>query len=463
MTTLTETADRPAARFHAVRDHAATPWAVLAAFLVAGWFGLAGLDAANLTIMVLVLYYAAAGTSFSLLYGSLGVFSLAQPVFVMVGGYTTAYLFSRHGISPWISMPVAMGVAAALAFPVGFIAMRRSGTIVTALVTLILSQAAPPIISAIKPLGGTVGLYIPVKSGDSWWTMQFTTGVPFARILLVMNVLFIGGLMWFTRSKWGGWAAAVRDSEVAARASGIPALRVRITLFVVAAMMASLPGVVYAQYNLLSNTELFLSTSALFQVLVVALVGGVDRAWGTLVGAALMIQVSHRLTEAAGGRPGIGPLTFAAAFLLMALVLPRGISGAWAAFVARDAEPGPGAGGFWRRTPVASLLGALTGRGGEDARAGGGGGSATTAAEPEARATPQGDATAKAGADAGEEDASRGRGARTDGDGGNGEAAATPGGDAGMGSGTGAVERPDADEGPDAGGRRSANAADGSA
>ncbi|MFC5752716.1 branched-chain amino acid ABC transporter permease [Actinomadura rugatobispora] len=342
--TLTDAAGRPAHR--RIREHAATRWVVLAVFLVVTWFSLGGLESATLTIMVLVLYYAAAGTSFNLLFGSLGVFSLAQPVFVMVGGYTSAYLFARHGISPWISMLVAMSVAALLALPVGFIAMRRSGTIVTALVTLILSMAAPPIIAAVKPLGGTVGLYIPVKSGDNWWDMQFATGVPFARILLVMNVVFIAGLMWFARSKWGGWTTAIRDSEAAAQAAGIPVLRVRITMFVVSAMMASLPGVVYAQYNLLSNTELFLSMSALFQVLVVALVGGVDRAWGTLVGAALMIQISHRLSEAAGGRPGIGPLTFAAAFLIMALVLPRGISGAWAALQARySGEGAPGGAG----------------------------------------------------------------------------------------------------------------------
>ncbi|WP_433249365.1 branched-chain amino acid ABC transporter permease [Actinomadura nitritigenes] len=331
--TLAHAMDRPALR--RIRDHGSTRWIVLAAFFAVAWFALGGLESATLTVMVLVLYYAAAGTSFNLLFGSLGVFSLAQPVFVMVGGYTSAYLFARHQISPWISMLVATVVAGALALPIGFIAMRRSGTIVTALVTLILSQAAPPIISAVKPLGGTIGLYIPVKSGDNWWDMQFATGVPFARILLVINVVFIAGLMWFARSKWGGWTTAIRDSEAAARATGIPVLRVRITMFVVSAMMASLPGVVYAQYNLLSNTELFLSMSALFQVLVVALVGGVDRAWGTLVGAVLMVEISHRLSEAAGGRPGIGPLTFAGAFLIMALVLPRGISGAWAAFQAR--------------------------------------------------------------------------------------------------------------------------------
>lgn len=310
-------------------------WIVLIAFLVAAWFWLGSVSAATLAVLVLALYYAAAGTSFNLLFGSLGVFSLAQPVFVAVGGYTSAYLYIKFQLSPWLSMLAAMGIAALIAVPVGFIAMRRPGTVVTALVTLILAEAAPPVLSAIKPLGASIGLYLPVVHGSSWSAMQFSDGLPFARILLVMNVVFIAGLMWFARSKWGDWTTATRDSEVAARAVGIPVLGVRIAVFVAAAMIASLPGVVYAQYNLLTNSDLFLSTSALFQVLVVALVGGSGRPWGTLVGAVIMTEVSYHLTQAAGGRPGIGPLTFAGAFLIMALVMPRGISGAWDQFVSR--------------------------------------------------------------------------------------------------------------------------------
>ncbi len=56
-----------------------------------------------------------------------------------------------------------------------------------------------------------------------------------------------------------------------------------------------------------------------------------------------MTELSQHLSNAFGDRPGIGPLTFAAAFLVMALAMPRGISGAWATFVAaRRSHPGGG-------------------------------------------------------------------------------------------------------------------------
>lgn len=317
-------------------------WVALAGFFVIGWFVLGALPAAALSVVVLALFYSSAGSSFNLLYGSLGIFSLAQPVFVAIGGYTSSYLYIRYGVSPWLGMLAAMVCAGILAVPIGFIAMRRPGTVVTALVTLIVSEAATPILSSITPLGGSIGLYLPVKSGTDWGALQFATGVPFARIFLALNVLIIAGLMWFRGSRAGLWATAIKDSPDAASASGVPVLRMRLSIFVAAAAIAAVPGVLFAQYNLLVNADLFLGDAVLFQLLVVALVGGSARPWGTLVGALVMTELSQYLSNVAGDRPGIGPLTFAGAFVVMALVMPRGISGTWAAFVSARKARGSG-------------------------------------------------------------------------------------------------------------------------
>jgi branched-chain amino acid transport system permease protein len=328
-------------------------WVVLLAFFAAAWFAIGGLPASQLAVIVLVLYYSAVGYSFSFLYGSLGIFSLAQPVFVAIGGYASIYLYSRHGVSPWASIPIAMVVAAVIALPIAFIAMRRRGTVITALVTLVISETAAPVLTAIKPLGGSIGLHLAVKPGNDWGAMQFADPSIFGRILLVVNVLIIAGLMWFGRSRTGKWVQAVRDSQPAAAAVGIPVKKVRVGVFVAAAMVAAVPGVIFAQYNLLANSDVFLGLGALFQVIVAALIGGSARPWGTLVGAVVIVEISHSLTQAFSNHPGVGPLTFAAAFLVMALAMPSGISGTWADLTRRrgarrvsrkGAGPGSGAG-----------------------------------------------------------------------------------------------------------------------
>jgi branched-chain amino acid transport system permease protein len=326
-------------------------WVVLGLFLVVGWFSLGNFDATTTSLLVLGLYYAVAGTSFNFLFGSLGIFSLAQPVFLAVGGFSGVYLYNTYNLSPWLTLLLAPIIAAIVALPVALAAVRAGGgAVLTALITLILAQAVPPILIGIDELGGAVGLYVnpPEAGGSAAAVMQFGTGAPFARILLVINVVMIGFWMWWKTSRFGYYSAALHDSPDAAEAVGVPNTRLKVAVFIISAMMAAPAGVVYAQYNLLSTPDLFFGAVALFQVIVVALVGGAARPWGALVGALVVTYVASKASELSGGKPGVGPLTFAAIFLLMALLLPRGISGTWAAIADR------------RRGPVAGSIGSVS-------------------------------------------------------------------------------------------------------
>jgi branched-chain amino acid transport system permease protein len=296
-----------------------------------GWIFLGLLPAASLSVLVLALYYAVGGTSFNFLYGSLGVFSLAQVVFLAVGGYTDVYLYDRFGVSPWLSLLIAPVVAAVLALPVALASVRAgSGPIITALITLIVAEAIPPILIAIRPLGGAIGLYVTPPAHVTFWSMQFSSQAAFARTLFVYCVLVMVLLALWRRSRAGYYVTAVKDSPEASAAIGIPNTRIRILTFIVSAAIAAPAGVIYAQYSLEVNADLFLSSTALFEVIVVALVGGAARVWGGFVGAILIVLLSNEITSLANGAAGVGPLTFAGVFLLIALIMPRGISGTWA-------------------------------------------------------------------------------------------------------------------------------------
>jgi len=303
----------------------------LAVALAAGWFLLGALGAGTVAVLVLALYYAIPAASFNFLFGSLGVFSLAQAVFVAVGAYTDVYLYNVYGVSPWLSLLIAPVFAGIIALPIALASVRAgTGAVLTALITLIISEAIPPILIAIKPLGGAIGLYVKTKANPSFWDMQFGSGVSFARMFLVLNVLIIVFMMWWNRSRFGFFVRAIRDSPDASAAVGIPTARMRILTFVIAAALAAPAGVVFAQYSLETTADLFLGGTALFEVIVIALVGGAARAWGSVVGAVVIVYVANAMSNAANGAPGIGPLTFAAVFVVIAVAMPRGLSGTWA-------------------------------------------------------------------------------------------------------------------------------------
>ena len=304
--------------------YAVTVAAFAVGYAVLGLFG-----ATAISVLVIALYYGVAGASFNFLYGSVGLFSIAQPVFLAVGGYTGVYLYNHTGLSPWASLPIAVVLAGLLALPIGLVMLSREGTVLTALVTLVVAEAIPAVVASVSALGGALGLQENAVFGSSLSKMQFSSGLPFARILLVINLVVILGVIAFRRSRFGDWCSAVKDSPVAAEAAGVPTRRLRLAVFVLAAMIAAPAGVVYAQYTLQANTDVFLGTTTLFQVLVVALVGGWARPWGSVVGAILMSVLSYELTNSFPGRNGVSALAFGIVFLIVALVIPRGLSGSW--------------------------------------------------------------------------------------------------------------------------------------
>jgi branched-chain amino acid transport system permease protein len=308
--------------------------AALVVLLIGGWFILGGMSDTTAAIAVLALYYAIAGLSFNFLQGTLGLFSLAQPVFLMLGGYTDAFLAKQYGLSPWYCIFISIGVAVVVAVPIGLACVRStSSAILVALVTLIIAEAVTPIIISISGLGGGLGLLIDVKTNPTFGDMEWYSPASFAKLLLVVNVLLIALLTWFKRTRWGFWAAASRDVSVAANAVGVPVRRLSIILFVASSAAVAPAGVIYAQYNLNVTTDLFLSTTALFQVSVVALAGGAARSWGALSGGIVVVYLTQKAGDISNGHPGLPDLTFAVLFLIMALALPRGLSGTWAYFV----------------------------------------------------------------------------------------------------------------------------------
>jgi branched-chain amino acid transport system permease protein len=317
-------------------------WLLL--FLVAGWFVANLFNAATSSVVVLCLYYGVAGASFNFLYSSLGIFSLVQPVFIAVGGFTSVYLYNTYGVSPWLSLLIGPVFAAVLAIPIALAAVRAgTGAILTALITLIVAEAVTPILTSITALGQATGLTLNVKQNPSFWDMQFTSPTSFVHVLLVLNVIVVGFIVWWRRSRFGFYATAIKDAPEAAAAVGIATARLRVWTFVIAAVIGATAGVVYSQYNLLASPGLFFSDTALFEVVVVALVGGIGRSWGSVVGAFAIVYLSNEVTDVANGRAGVGPLAFAVIFLLMAMVIPRGISGTWAQFSDRRRRPRPGA------------------------------------------------------------------------------------------------------------------------
>jgi ABC-type branched-subunit amino acid transport system permease subunit len=92
-----------------------------------------------------------------LLTGVAGQTSFGQAAFVGLGAYTTAYLTTRYGTSPWLTLPIGLVITFAVALFLGFITLRMRGHYLP-LATIAWGISLYFLFGSLDFLGGNTGL-----------------------------------------------------------------------------------------------------------------------------------------------------------------------------------------------------------------------------------------------------------------------------------------------------------------
>jgi branched-chain amino acid transport system permease protein len=226
-----------------------------------------------------------------LLTGVGGLTSFGQAAFCGFGAYTTAVLTTTYGLSPWLTLPLALVVSGLAAVALGLVTVRLSGhylplgTIAWGLGLFYLFSKLEFLgrndgISGIPPL--VVGSYRMIDPGAIYfaiWTAVLLCA------LLTMNLL---------DSRTGRAIRALRRGHVAAEAFGIQTPRAKLLVFIYAAVLAGLSGWLYAHFQRAANPTPF-GAQAGIEYLFIAVVGGAGYVWGGVLGAAIVVILKEIL------------------------------------------------------------------------------------------------------------------------------------------------------------------------
>lgn len=305
-------------------------WGPAAALLVLATLAPRILGGYALTLFVLVGVQALATLGLILLMGQAGQVSLAQGAFYGLGAYVSAVLAMRAGVPTALSIPAAVAVAGVVALALGLPSLRLGGHHL-ALATLGFGVILSLVFNEAGAwTGGPSGLIgIPPLSiagravvGDG------------AQALVVWAVLALalGSSRELLRSRVGRALRAVAGSEIAAAASGIDVARMKLVAFVFAGSLGAAAGALYAHWlTFVSPTAFGLDASIEF--LVMAVVGGLRRPSGALLGAAtvtLLVEGLRGIVHAvAPGATGwVEVVSFGVVLVAVLLLAPEGLAGA---------------------------------------------------------------------------------------------------------------------------------------
>jgi branched-chain amino acid transport system permease protein len=265
-----------------------------------------------LRILILTSIFAIFAASWDLLSGFTGQMNFGHALFFGVGAYGAALLNQNLNLPPWGSIPLGALAAVLAGLIIGIPCLRLKGTYL-ALTTLSFPIILMGIVFAVPEItGGELGISGLDRLVRSRVSQYYIT-------VIVMTVLVV--VMWkITDSNMGIIFHAIREDEVAVRASGINTTRYKLMAFCLSGFFAGVAGGLYAHFMRIAGPST-LEVSMSFQVVIWSIFGGVVTIWGP-VGA---VFVLFPLLEFFRFWPEYRMLLFALVILLILLYMPQGL------------------------------------------------------------------------------------------------------------------------------------------
>jgi branched-chain amino acid transport system permease protein len=276
-----------------------------------------------LNLAILGVMYAALASSWNLLAGYTGYISLSHAAFFGIGAYALARLAgaaaSLGGYGPFL-LTIPIGIAVALiAIPVGWIVLRTrhvTFAIVTITVLFIVQTLA---FNLTGVTGGSEGLAVaspPFGAND----FEF----PFYWMMVALLALAVIIFEAVRRSRLGLSLTALREDEERARGLGVPTQPLKVGAFAVSVGITAMIGGVWAYYISFVMPQYAIDPLMMVGIALTAFLGGKGTLWGPTIGALIVVPAQQDLAFQLGASD-LYLVSYAAIFLLVILLLPRGV------------------------------------------------------------------------------------------------------------------------------------------
>ncbi|MBQ7384489.1 MAG: branched-chain amino acid ABC transporter permease [Clostridia bacterium] len=231
--------------------------------------------------------------SLSLVVGFLGELSLGHAGFMCVGAYlggkVAAILAAPlgNGILTLVAALAVGGICAGVCgFLIGLPALRLKGDYL-AITTLAFGEIVRTIFlnTSEESFGGPIGLATPRFNKEWFYVICF--------VMVLITLFVIQNLI---RSKHGRAIKAIRDNEIAARATGINVTRYKLIGFILSAVFAGLAGVLYSYTKFNVSSQIF-DYNYSIEILVIVVLGGMGNINGSIVSAVFVTFLNRELAN----------------------------------------------------------------------------------------------------------------------------------------------------------------------
>jgi branched-chain amino acid transport system permease protein len=252
------------------------------------WTGDAGLMRAVIEFIALLVL----AQMWNLLAGYAGLVSIGQQAYVGLGGYALVVLADDLGVNPFVAVPLAGLVAAAVALPTAALVFRFRDAYF-AVGTWAVAEVYRLLIANTGPLGRGTGRTLRAVFPLARETRELTTYA----LALTVGVAAIAAVYLYLRSRRGLALMAVRDSEAASESLGVDVYRTKLAVYLVAAFGTGTTGaLIYLNLLRISPDAAFSINWTAYTIFIVV-IGGLGTLEGPIVGTVVFVLLRELLAD----------------------------------------------------------------------------------------------------------------------------------------------------------------------
>jgi branched-chain amino acid transport system permease protein len=237
-------------------------------------------------VMTVCLIYGIWATSWDFMSGLTGRENFGHALFIGTGAYTSAFLNSKFGLSPWWGLPAGAAVAVTFSLVIGFPTLRLRGPYFA----LAMLAAA----TIMQRLTRIFWQYTGGEEGIPGLDPLIDSSLAFYYFCLAALVLTTAIFLLLSRSSWGTILRAIRGDEAACQAAGINVTFYKIAALMLSGAFAGAGGVLYAHYQQAVTPDVF-SVALSITIIIMVYVGGMGTIYGPVGGAILLALLPELL------------------------------------------------------------------------------------------------------------------------------------------------------------------------
>jgi len=291
-----------------------------AVYLCGHLFGIGYLFFAGYTILQFVVL----STAWNILGGYCGYVNFGSAAFFALGAYTTVFFYKFYPLPIPLLIVIAAVVSGIVGFGMGYLTLRLRGAFF-AIATLALAVVLQTLVVNWDFVGGSRGAYI-VRSDTislGGFTIEYIEYL--FLLMMVVAILSIGISRAIARTQLGFGFATIRDDELAAEASGVPTLRLKLIATTISGALMGMAGAPFPYYIGYLQPASAFGLEYGVNSIAMPIIGGTTSWVGPLIGAVLLGSLQQLATVTISS--AVNLLIVGLLLVFFVVVAPNGLVG----------------------------------------------------------------------------------------------------------------------------------------